>query len=122
MGNRGNGSFELRPDETVVLRQRTKLHESYLPHLDILCSDYFLPSKTWPGGPVLDLRLFFGSGKNEAIGKDEIGGNVCLILMPKIQQMMFVAGETGEPSSETTALVEQIVHEQVFEMVCDCIL
>ena len=30
---------------------------------------------------------------------------------------MFVAGETGEPTSETTALVEQIVHEQVFEMV-----
>ena len=34
-----------------------------------------------------------------------------------IEQMMFVAGETGEPSSETTTLIEQIVHEQVFEMV-----
>lgn len=31
--------------------------------------------------------------------------------------MMFVAGETGEPSSETTTLIEQIVHEQVHEMV-----
>ena len=30
---------------------------------------------------------------------------------------MFVAGETGEPSTETTTLVEQIVHEQVVEMV-----
>ncbi|KAF6235387.1 hypothetical protein HO173_006583 [Letharia columbiana] len=34
----------------------------------------------------------------------------------EIQQMMFVAGETGEPSSETTTLIEQIVHEQVIEM------
>ena len=31
--------------------------------------------------------------------------------------MMFVAGETGEPTSETLLLVEQIVHEQVQEMV-----
>ena len=31
--------------------------------------------------------------------------------------MMFVAGETGEPTTETTTLVEQIVHEQVVEMV-----
>ena len=40
-----------------------------------------------------------------------------IVLMPDIQQMMFVAGETGEPSSETTTLIEQIVHEQVTEMV-----
>ena len=40
-------------------------------------------------------------------------------LMPQfILQMMFVAGETGEPSGETTTLIEQIVHEQVYEMVC----
>jgi len=31
--------------------------------------------------------------------------------------MMFVAGETGEPSSDTITLIEQIVHEQVIEMV-----
>ena len=31
--------------------------------------------------------------------------------------MMFVAGETAEPSTETLFLVEQIVHEQVQEMV-----
>lgn len=40
-----------------------------------------------------------------------------IVLMPALQQMMFVAGETGEPSSETTTLIEQIVHEQVIEMV-----
>lgn len=40
-----------------------------------------------------------------------------LVLMPELKQMMFVAGETGEPSSETTTLIEQIVHEQVIEMV-----
>ena len=40
-----------------------------------------------------------------------------VVLIPELQQMMFVAGETGEPSSETTTLIEQIVHEQVIEMV-----
>lgn len=50
--------------------------------------------------------------------KDEIPeGYKRVVLMPELQQMMFVAGETGEPSSETTTLIEQIVHEQVIEMV-----
>jgi hypothetical protein len=30
---------------------------------------------------------------------------------------MFVSGETGEPSPETTMLVEAIVQQQVMEMV-----
>ena len=37
--------------------------------------------------------------------------------MSYIAKMMFVAGETGEPSAETTSLIEQIVHEQVYEIV-----
>lgn len=35
-----------------------------------------------------------------------------------IAQMMFVSGETAEPSSETTTIIEEIVHTQVVEMVC----
>jgi hypothetical protein len=31
---------------------------------------------------------------------------------------MFVSGETAEPSTETTTLIEQIVQQQVQEMVC----
>lgn len=34
-----------------------------------------------------------------------------------IAQMMFVSGETAEPSSETTTIIEEIVHTQVVEMV-----
>lgn len=34
-----------------------------------------------------------------------------------ITQMMFVSGETGEPSAETTTIIEEIVREQVVEMV-----
>jgi hypothetical protein len=34
-----------------------------------------------------------------------------------VLQMMFVSGETVEPSPETTTLVEQIVQQQVMEMV-----
>lgn len=32
-------------------------------------------------------------------------------------QMMFVSGETAEPSLETTTLIEEIVRQQVVEMV-----
>ena len=42
---------------------------------------------------------------------------VALVLTRCIAKMMFVAGETGEPSTETTSLIEQIVHEQVHEIV-----
>jgi transcription initiation protein SPT3 len=34
-----------------------------------------------------------------------------------IYQMMFVSGETAEPSMETTTLIEEIVRQQVVEMV-----
>ena len=32
-------------------------------------------------------------------------------------QMMYVSGETGEPSPETTGLIEDIVRQQVVELV-----
>lgn len=35
-----------------------------------------------------------------------------------IYQMMFVSGETAEPSIETTTLIEDIVRQQVVEIVC----
>lgn len=35
-------------------------------------------------------------------------------------QMMFVSGETAEPSQETTTLIEDIVRQQVIEMVWVC--
>ncbi|RMD40218.1 hypothetical protein DV735_g4911, partial [Chaetothyriales sp. CBS 134920] len=37
-------------------------------------------------------------------------------LMYWMQQMMFVSGETAEPSAETTWMIEEIVREQVVEM------
>lgn len=48
---------------------------------------------------------------------EDAAGYKWLVLIPELKQMMFVAGETGEPSSDTLLLVEQIVHEQVQEMV-----
>ncbi|TGZ83097.1 TFIID-18kDa-domain-containing protein [Ascodesmis nigricans] len=38
----------------------------------------------------------------------------------EIQQMMFVSGETGEPSPETTGIIEEIVRGQVIEMLLQC--
>lgn len=49
--------------------------------------------------------------------EERMNGFKEFVLIPEIEQMMFVAGETGEPSAESTALVEEIVHEQVVEMV-----
>jgi Transcription initiation factor IID, 18kD subunit len=37
-----------------------------------------------------------------------------------VLQMMFVSGETAEPSPETTWMIEEIVREQVLEMVSIC--
>jgi len=34
-----------------------------------------------------------------------------------ITQMMFVSGETADPSHETTSMIENIVQQQVMEMV-----
>ena len=39
------------------------------------------------------------------------------LMTNMIIQMMFVSGETGEPSIETTTIIEEIVREQVVEMV-----
>lgn len=39
------------------------------------------------------------------------------VLMDVIQKMMFVSGETADPSVETTSMIEEIVHTQVVEMV-----
>lgn len=39
-------------------------------------------------------------------------------LANEIVKMMYVSGETGEPSPETTGMVEEIVRQQVIEMVC----
>ena len=58
-------------------------------------------------------------------GEEIAAGYKRIVLIPELQQMMFVAGETGEPSSETTTLVEEIVHDQVIEMVnlaIECVL
>ncbi|KAH8195372.1 hypothetical protein TruAng_010453 [Truncatella angustata] len=38
----------------------------------------------------------------------------------EIQQMMYVSGETGEPSVETTSMIEEIVRQQVIEMLRNC--
>lgn len=40
-----------------------------------------------------------------------------LKLTHSFQQMMFVSGETAEPSVETTGIIEDIVRQQVIELV-----
>lgn len=38
-------------------------------------------------------------------------------LREQIAQMMYVSGETGEPSVETTGIIEEVVRQQVVEIV-----
>lgn len=40
------------------------------------------------------------------------------ILANSKGKMMFVSGETTEPSTDTIAVIEQIVQDQVKEVVC----
>ena len=40
-------------------------------------------------------------------------------LMGILKQMMYVSGETAEPSAETTGMIEEIVRQQVIEMVSE---
>ncbi|KAM3501892.1 hypothetical protein MY10362_005214 [Beauveria mimosiformis] len=42
------------------------------------------------------------------------------ILIDTIRQMMYVSGETGEPSVETTSIIEDIVRQQVIELLRNC--
>ena len=39
------------------------------------------------------------------------------VLIIWLRQMMFVSGEAGEPSAETTGIIEEIVRQQVVEIV-----
>jgi len=38
-------------------------------------------------------------------------------LLTQFEQMMYVSGETAEPSVETTSMIEDIVRQQVIELV-----
>lgn len=59
-------------------------------------------------------------------GGDQVGASVDPFLSEEdfrnaltntIKQMMYVSGETGEPSVETTGIIEDIVRQQVVEIV-----
>ncbi|TQV98717.1 hypothetical protein V2A60_007576 [Cordyceps javanica] len=42
------------------------------------------------------------------------------VLIDTFGQMMYVSGETGEPSVETTSIIEDIVRQQVIELLRNC--
>jgi hypothetical protein len=58
----------------------------------------------------------FGGNKDDDkvfSATDQILGH----MIDLIEQMMYVSGETGEPSTETTGMIEEIVRQQVVEIV-----
>jgi hypothetical protein len=50
-------------------------------------------------------------------GDGEIEPNPRDVIANYCRQMMYVSGETGEPSVETTGIIEDIVRQQVIEIV-----
>lgn len=56
-------------------------------------------------------------GYLSSIAENETTSEFKQRLIGILQQMMYVSGETAEPSAETTYLIEEIVREQVVEMV-----
>ncbi|KAI9823976.1 MAG: Transcription initiation protein spt3 [Phylliscum demangeonii] len=80
-------------------KYRVEIQQS-LPHGELLVEDDAVvdpdegDSETWEDWKV---RLIYG-----------------------LEQMMFVSGETGEPSAETTGIIEDIVRQQVVEMLTQC--
>jgi Transcription initiation factor IID, 18kD subunit len=72
---------------------------------------------------VLDLRPFedhrFASrnASNPEFSDEESEEYLKQRLIDWVEQMMFVSGETAEPSAETTGMIEELVKQQVIEMV-----
>jgi transcription initiation protein SPT3 len=61
----------------------------------------------------------FATSFDELEEEEESMGVFRVKLMVWLKQMMYVSGETAEPSHETTGMVEEIVRQQVIEMVCE---
>jgi hypothetical protein len=56
---------------------------------------------------------YFMDGEEEKESKSVFMLRLTILL----KKMMYVSGETAEPSPETTGMVEEIVRQQVIEMV-----
>src|SRR4051812_48740139 len=69
------------------------------------------------GGEVSFGAVAIGDGRLSNIAESETTKEFKHRLIGILQQMMYVSGETAEPSAETTYLIEEIVREQVVEMV-----
>ena len=82
--------------------------------------DQFLPEPEREGSDVLeDIEpMVKAEHKLDKEWRDEASMRTWKVQCTNIfGKMMFVSGETAEPSVETTTLIEEIVRSQVIEMV-----
>ena len=63
---------------------------------------------SWVANPSIPARFTSTADGAPEFEKDSID---------MVTQMMYVSGETGEPSAETTGMIEEIVRQQVVEIV-----
>ncbi|VBB84089.1 Putative Protein SPT3 [Podospora comata] len=69
-----------------------------------------------------------GKGKEKGTGREGERGEVAFEveidpsdwIADIVTKMMYVSGETGEPSAETTGIIEDIVRQQVIEILRNC--
>jgi hypothetical protein len=69
------------------------------------------------GIPFPEERRFLPSNASQIENSEENKGDFEERLTGSVKQMMFVSGETAEPSAETTGMIEELVKQQVIEMV-----
>jgi len=77
----------------------------YLPWAFKLAHGIAIPSI----GTQVDSGRKYESDRNEPLPRQ--------VIANYLDQMMYVSGETGEPSVETTGIIEDIVRQQVIEIV-----
>lgn len=91
------------PDELDVSSESS--FSGLSSHADVQSSDH-------------DSNMDEAEDENTTVHDHETKEMFAIRLANLLRKMMFVSGETAEPSVETTTLIEDIVRQQVVEIVC----
>lgn len=94
-----------------------------MPTTESILDDIGSPAESTNGSDIIDIqspgkpRVLFSERLQLRNLNDESDEDFKDRLTEWFEQMMFVSGETAEPSPETTSMIEELVKQQVIEMV-----
>jgi hypothetical protein len=119
--------FQTAFDDAIGLTRKTGFKSGYKSIFDIPVSADSMPSKLDRPKPKPKIQEFRSQLDDislqpapipyEIDNDDELLEVFMSRLANTLNQMMYVSGETAEPPSETTAIIEEIVRAQVIEIV-----